>query len=289
MVMLPRSLVYQFAGRYVAGENIENALNVTRELNDQGYSVTLDILGEHTNSRVKAMKITNQYANIYNLINNQKLDCNISLKPSHIGLDISQEYCLENLMIVLKSAEDNSNFLRIDMEDSSITDTTLQLYQNCHSHYSNIGTVFQSYLYRTENDIKNLNINPSNIRLCKGIYRESPEIAIQSRKKINRNYLKLLRLGFAKNAYIGIATHDLELLVEVYKLIDEMNISADQFEFQVLYGVPMAGWLHKHLQIGYKVRIYVPFGPDWYDYSLRRLKENPNIAGYILKNMFSKK
>ncbi len=285
--LIPPKLVYKFAGRYVAGESIEDALTKTKELNDKGFSVTLDILGEHTQSKIKAVDITNQYSHIYQNITDIKLDCNISLKPSHIGLDISEEFCLDNLLTLLNVAKKTQNFLRIDMEDSSTTDTTLQLYKKCYIQYPNVGTVFQSYLHRTREDIIKLDLNPVNFRLCKGIYKEPPEIAIQSRNKINDNFLELLRIGFEKNAYIGIATHDLNLLTRIYQLIKEMKISSDQFEFQVLYGVPMAGWLEKHLANSYKVRIYVPFGPDWYNYSLRRLKENPNIAGYVLKNLFS--
>ena len=149
--------------------------------------------------------------------------------------------------------------------------------------------VLQAYLYRSKDDLDSLckgsNIN---LRICKGIYREHPDIAIQDRQKINDNYISLLKYAWEKNIYVAIATHDLELIETAYQLINDLNISSDQFEFQVLYGVPMSGWLQKHLKNGYKVRIYLPFGKDWYDYSLRRLKENPNIAGYILNNIFRK-
>ncbi len=286
--LLPRKLIFAFAGRYVAGENVYTALDVTKRLNKNGYSVTLDILGEHTKNKIEANKITEEYKEIFLLIKKQMLDCNISLKPTHIGLDLSKEYCKQNLNILLEAAKENNNFLRIDMEDSKVTDTTIQLFHACYKNYKSVGTVFQSYLFRTESDILNLNIDRVNFRLCKGIYKESPNISIQSKKEINKNFLKLLKLGFKNNAYIGIATHDLKLLEGIYKIIDEMNIPKNRFEFQVLYGVPMSGWLEKHLQNGYKVRVYVPFGPDWYDYSLRRLKENPNILGYVLKNIFSK-
>jgi len=150
-----------------------------------------------------------------------------------------------------------------------------------------VGTVFQAYLYRTQTDLEDLSQNGSfNFRLCKGIYKEPPEIAIQRRRKINSNFIKLLRFAFEKGIYVGIATHDLELLESAYALISEFNVSSDKFEFQVLYGVPMSGWLEKHLKNNFKVRVYVPFGKDWYAYSIRRLKENPNIAGYILKDLF---
>jgi proline dehydrogenase len=152
-----------------------------------------------------------------------------------------------------------------------------------------VGTVFQAYLYRTENDIESLSNDGFNFRLCKGIYHEDPDIAIQNRDDINKNFLKVLKLAFNNGAYVGIATHDLKLLEDVYSLIRDDKIDRSQFEFQVLYGVPMSGWLEKHLENGYKVRVYVPFGPEWYEYSIRRLKENPNIVGYVLSNFLRKK
>ena len=284
---LPRWIVWKIAGRYVAGETGAKALAVVRQLNDKGYSATVDILGEHTNSKSEAAEITREYMNIYDEISKQKLDCNISIKPSHIGHDISNEILQTNLDKLLLKAEETNNFLRIDMENSTITDNTISLYKNCRRKYKHVGTVFQAYLYRTQADLEQLSQNGSfNFRLCKGIYKEPAAIAIQRRRKINNNFLKLLRFAFEKGIYVGIATHDLGLLKSVYALISELNISTDKFEFQVLYGVPMSGWLEKHLKNNFKVRIYIPFGVDWYAYSIRRLKENPNIAGYILKDLF---
>ena len=284
---LPRWIVWKIAGRYVAGETGAKALAVVRQLNDKGYSATVDILGEHTNSKSEAAEITREYMNIYDEISKQKLDCNISIKPSHIGHDISNEILQTNLDKLLLKAEETNNFLRIDMENSTITDNTISLYKNCRRKYKHVGTVFQAYLYRTQADLEQLSQNGSfNFRLCKGIYKEPAAIAIQRRGKINNNFLKLLRFAFEKGIYVGIATHDLGLLKSVYALISELNISTDKFEFQVLYGVPMSGWLEKHLKNNFKVRVYIPFGVDWHAYSIRRLKENPNIAGYILKDLF---
>ena len=285
--LLPRSIVWRIAGKYVAGETADEALSVIKELNDKKFSVTVDILGEHTKEIETAGKITNEYLGLYDKIYKQGLDCNISVKPSHIGLDISRDCIHSNLNKLMEKAKGTDNFLRIDMESSLITETTIELYEEFKKQYSKIGTVFQAYLHRTENDLKNLCRNGSfNFRLCKGIYKESSAIAIQRRQKINSNYLKLLRFAFENKIYVGIATHDLELLGNSYAMIAELNIPSNMFEFQVLYGVPMSGWLEKHLENGYKVRVYVPYGKDWYEYSIRRLKENPNIAGYILKDLF---
>ncbi len=285
--LLPLWIVWKIAGRYVAGESIADALVVIRQLNEKGYSATVDILGEHTKSESEAEEITHDYLKIYDKISQQGLDCNISIKPSHIGLDISNEILQSNLDKLLSKAEETHNFLRIDMESSVITDVTISLFKSCYEKYQKVGTVFQAYLYRTQTDLEDLSQNGSfNFRLCKGIYKEPPAIAIQRRRKINSNFIKLLRFAFEKGIYVGIATHDLELLESAYALISELNVSADKFEFQVLYGVPMSGWLEKHLKNNFKVRVYVPFGKDWYAYSIRRLKENPNIAGYILKDLF---
>ncbi|MDP7027515.1 MAG: proline dehydrogenase family protein [Candidatus Marinimicrobia bacterium] len=284
---LPRRIVWKIAGRYVAGKTSAKALAVVRQLNDKGYSATVDILGEHTHSKSEAAEITREYMNIYDEISEQKLDCNISIKPSHIGQDISNKILQTNVDKLLVKAEETNNFLRIDMESSAVTDNTISLYKNCRRKYKHVGTVFQAYLYRSQSDLEKLTQDGSfNFRLCKGIYKEPPSIAIQRRGKINSNFLKLLRFAFEKEIYVAIATHDLDILKSVYALISELNISTDKFEFQVLYGVPMSGWLEKHLKNNFKVRVYIPFGVDWYAYSIRRLKENPNIAGYILKDLF---
>ena len=289
MPLLPLSFVRMIARRYVAGESSQEALRIVQRLNENGYSVTLDILGEHSKNKREAQSITNEYSDLYEKIHNQKLDCNISIKPTHIGLDIGEDFARTNLITLLNKAHETSNFLRIDMESSEVTDTTLDLYNECKTQYSEVGTVLQAYLYRSEKDLKMLSADDNcNFRLCKGIYRESPDIAIQKRGEINYNFLKLLRYAFEHKIYVGIATHNLELLKKIYDIIDELKIPVEKFEFQVLYGVPMSGWMEKHIENGYKVRVYVPFGKDWYAYSIRRLKENPDIAGYILKDIFRK-
>ena len=286
---LPFSIVRLVAGRYVAGETAEDALKVVKALNQQGFSATVDILGEHTKNENTAQDITREYKAILSSIYKQNLNCNISIKPSHLGMDISTECLIDNMSNLIETAKENSQFIRIDMEDSSLTDATIQLYTKCKEQYDKVGTVLQAYLFRSENDLfKLLNINRLNLRICKGIYRESSDIALQNRHDINSNYLKLLRFSFENNIYVCIATHDQYLIKEVYKIIEDLKIQNDRFEFQVLYGVPMSKCLKKHLKHGYRVRVYVPFGRDWYDYSVRRMKENPNIISYVLRNIFRK-
>ena len=286
ITLLPKSIVQLFSGRYVAGEKHKTALAVVKSLNNQGFSATIDILGEHVQDITEAKQITSEYIDLYDEIAENQLDCNISIKPSHIGLDLGENQFLDNLQLLIDKAMTYENFLRIDMESSLVTDTTIKAYTQMLKRSKAVGTVFQAYLFRTLDDVKNVQSDHLNFRLCKGIYKESEDISIQDRKHINENYLKILRYAFTANNYVGIATHDIDLLKNIYSLIEELNVSPDKFEFQVLYGVPMSGWIEKHLENRYKVRVYVPFGPDWYNYSIRRLKENPNIAGYVIKNLF---
>jgi len=286
---LPLSLMWLMARRYVAGENIEDVLKAVKILNEKGFSATVDILGEHTSDNNTARNITREYQNLLFSIHDHHLKCNISIKPSHLGMDISKENIFDNMDQLIKTARENNHFIRIDMEDSTLTDNTIDLYKKCKEKYDQIGTVLQAYLFRSEKDLTQLKDGKNlNLRICKGIYREPENISIRGRHDININFLKLLRIVFENNIYVGIATHDLSLLSDCYSLINELKIPNDRFEFQVLYGVPMSGWLQKHLEHDYRVRVYVPFGKDWYEYSLRRLKENPDIAGYILKNIFRK-
>ena len=285
--LLPKSIVSIFAKQYVAGENIDKALGVIQKLNSQGFKVTVDILGEHFTNKAAIQEIVSEYKELYQRINESNLDSNISIKPTHIGLDISYEYALDNFNNILKIAEQYQNFLRIDMESSKVTSDTISLYESLINEKCSSGPVFQAYLHRTYDDIKNIkNKSQLNFRLCKGIYRESEEIAIANYHEINKNYLKILEYAFKNEIYIGIATHDKYLIDKSYELIEKYNVSTDRFEFQVLYGVPMDGYLEKHKKNEYNVRVYVPYGKQWYEYSIRRIKENPNILIYVLKNLF---
>tara|TARA_Y100001970_G_scaffold51417_1_gene65070 strand:- start:1149 stop:2042 length:894 start_codon:yes stop_codon:yes gene_type:complete len=283
--IIPKSIIKIFAKNYVAGITIREAIKIVRNLNNQNLSATLDILGEHTKRKSECLEITNSYKEILKEINNNNLDCNISIKPSHIGTDINKDFFEKNLQTILDQAIKYNNFVRIDMENSNLTDTSINTYKAM--KVKNLGIVLQAYLYRTNNDINKLNAK-SNIRLCKGIYNESSNIAIKKPEQINANYLKLLKNAFKKGMYVGIATHDKKLIQQSLSLIKEMKINKNNFEFQMLYGVPMKTAINNLLENNYKVRIYVPFGSNWYDYSIRRIKENPNISKYVIKNFFLK-
>jgi proline dehydrogenase len=204
-----------------------------------------------------------------------------------LGLAMDYDLCRELFSEILDSAKEKNIFVRIDMEDSSVTDITIKMYEEMRKKYDNVGLVLQAYLRRTESDIIKLTEEKSNFRLCKGIYIESEKIAFKSKQEIRDNYLKLLKLIIEKNAYVGIATHDDYLTDGAQKIIKENNLTKDKFEFQMLLGV--REWLRDNLvKEGYRMRVYVPFGQRWYEYSIRRFQENPNVAGQVLKSIFKK-
>lgn len=284
--LVPKKIVGLFAKRYVAGETVPEALSTVKDLNDLGFAVTLDILGEHLATVEAARVIADRYIDLYQQIADAGVNTNISVKPTHLGLDLGLDVCRDNLFAILDAAKAQNNFLRIDMENSPYTDKTIELYRSCQGRYPSVGLVIQAYLFRSARDIAELTKAPLNLRLCKGIYREATEIAIQEREAINSNYLDLTRQALMGDAYVGLATHDQGLIDQLVALVKEIGAQKECFEFQVLYGVPMGTKLTELLAQGFKVRVYVPFGEEWYDYSIRRLKENPDIAGNVLRNLF---
>ena len=287
--ILPKWFAKPFARPYVAGQTEDDAITHIRTLNEKGFSATVDILGEHVLTKEEARDITAQYCHLYDRILNESLDCNISMKPTHIGLNISLAEAMSNITTILKKAQEHKNFLRIDMENSPFTDQTIEIYHHCKTIYNNVGVVIQSYLHRSIDDILFLANDQFNSRICKGIYKEPEYIAYQNREKIQDNFLTLAKTMATRNAYSGFATHDQDLIDRLLDWIIKDKIPKDLFEFQVLYGVPMNGRLEALLGAGYKVRVYVPYGPNWFDYSVRRLKENPKIISYVLKNFFRKR
>tara|TARA_B100000676_G_scaffold53307_1_gene52509 strand:- start:1545 stop:2453 length:909 start_codon:yes stop_codon:yes gene_type:complete len=286
--LLPKLMVKIIADKYVAGNKIKDAVNKTKLLNDQDLHVTIDLLGEHVKDLNEVELVTKTYLKLLEDISLSSLNSNISVKPTHIGLDISLDTFYKNALTLVESAKDKNNFIRFDMENSSTTDSTIEVFKKIHKDHKNVGTVFQAYLKRTYNDIEKLSKKQINFRLCKGIYNEDAGIAYKSYGEINSNYLKIAEMAFKNGCYIGLATHDLNLTEKLYKLIDKHNVPKENFEFQILYGVPMKGWIQRHLKNNFKVRVYLPYGPQWYEYSIRRLKENPNIARYVAKSIFSK-
>lgn len=284
--LLPRSVVHVFAKKYIAGETLEDAVRVVKELNAKGIFATVDVLGEAVKNKRESEEAKNECLIVLDAIEKNKLNSNLSLKPTQLGLIIDKQFCYEQISEILDRAKQYNNFVRIDMEDSPTTDATLEVLGRLKEKYSNVGIVVQSYLKRTYSDVARLNKLGTNFRVCKGIYVEPAEIAFKDRQEVRNNYLKVLEKIFDDGNYVGIATHDDYLVNGAYELIRKKNIPKDRFEFQMLYGVK-EDLRDKINADGYKIRIYVPFGEHWYKYSIRRLQENPQVAWYITKSIFS--
>ncbi|OGU97936.1 MAG: proline dehydrogenase [Ignavibacteria bacterium RIFOXYA2_FULL_37_17] len=284
--LLPKSVVHIFAKKYIAGTTLEDAVRVVQELNNKGIVATMDVLGEAVNTKRESEEAMKECLMVLDAINKHNLDSNLSLKPTQLGLIIDKQFCQEQISAILEKAKGYKNFVRIDMEDSSTTDATLELHNKLKERYSNVGVVVQAYLKRTYNDVEKQNKLGTNYRLCKGIYVEPAEIAFKERQEVRDNFLKTLEKIFDDGNYVGIATHDDYLVKGAYELIRKKNISKSRYEFQMLYGVK-EDLRDKINADGHKIRIYVPFGEHWYKYSIRRLQENPNMAWYITKSIFS--
>jgi proline dehydrogenase len=284
--LLPKSVVRLFSNKYIAGDKLEDAIRVTKELNLKGILATIDVLGESITSTAEAEIAKKECVQVLDAIRKQELKANLSIKPTQMGLMLNEDFCYSQVEELVSKAESMNNFVRIDMEDSPTTDKTFNLYKKLREKYESVGVVIQAYLKRSYDDVSKLNKMGTTYRLCKGIYIEPEEIAFKNRQKIRDNYLKILRKMFEDGNYVGIATHDEYIVNEAYKMIKGLNIPKTQFEFQMLLGV-REDLRDKINKDGYKIRIYVPFGEHWYKYSIRRLKENPNIAWHITKNIFS--
>jgi proline dehydrogenase len=284
---LPKFFVKIVASPYIAGITDNEMLNNVKKLNAQGFKVAIDILGEHVQTETEAQEITDRYVSIYNEIAKRKLSANISIKLTHIGQDLGYDIVKDNLYKLIQEARKNNNFLRLDMENTPYTSETIQLYKEMFLEYQNIGIVIQAYLNRSLGDIVNLANEQFNVRVCKGIYVEEPHLVMDDYQEIRDNYIKLVKEAINKGSYVGIATHDEFLIDNICLWLEKNNVPKHRFEFQVLHGVPMRKKLKQLMDNGITVRVYLPFGDNWYDYSIRRLKENPKMAGYIIKNLFS--
>jgi proline dehydrogenase len=278
---VPQPVVERLAQRYIAGPELKDARETVRRLNREGKMATIDVLGEEITSEADAAAIVRAYQDVFADIEQCGLDSNVSVKLTGLGLNLGYDLCRENLRAVVDDAASRGNFVRIDMEDSSTTDATLRLYRELRQEgRDNVGVVLQAMLRRTDEDIAALaDLKPS-VRLCKGIYVEPPELAYQDFDEVRVAFVRALEALLDAGSYVGIATHDEWLLDEGRRLVAERGLSRDESEFQMLLGVrPQLG--DELVQEGHRLRIYVPFGRHWYAYSLRRLQENPKIAGYI--------
>lgn len=282
---LPKSVVHIFAKKYIAGVKLQDAVNVTKELNSKGIYTTIDVLGEAISTKEEAILEKDECLRVLDAIAENNLMANLSTKPTSLGLSIDKDFFLEQIKEVLTRAKQLNNFVRMDMEDSPYTSATIEMFKKLQHEFDNVGIVVQAYLKRTMDDVIDLNKSKTNYRLCKGIYNEPEEIAIKNKQAIRDNFLKLLKEMLENDSYVGIATHDEYLVDGAYQLINDMKLSKDKYEFQMLYGVTEK-LRDKINSDGNKIRIYVPYGKHWYAYSLRRMQENPEIAGHITKSIF---
>ena len=278
---VPRPVVQMLSSRYIAGPELKDARATVRRLNAARKMATIDVLGEEVRTREEAAAIVRAYKDVFADITECGLDSNVSVKLTGLGLKLDYELCRANLVAVVEDAAARGNFVRIDMEDSSTTDDTLRIYRDLRAAgHDNVGIVFQACLRRTVADIHALAELRPNIRLCKGIYVEPHEIAFRDFEAVRANFVNALEQLLGLGCYVGIATHDDWLLSEGRRLVAEHGLERDEYEFQMLLGVreELGDGL---VRDGHRLRIYVPFGRAWYEYSLRRLQENPKIAGYI--------
>jgi proline dehydrogenase len=278
---VPRPVVQKLSERYIAGPELKDAREAVRRINAAGKLATVDVLGEEITTEEEAAAIVRSYQDVFADIERCGLDSNVSVKLTALGLNLGHDLCRDNLRTVVEDAASRSNFVRIDMEDSSTTDDTLQLYRELREEgHENLGVVLQAMLRRTQADIAALvDLKPS-VRLCKGIYVEPPDVAYQDFEAVRASFVRALEALLDAGCYVGIATHDEWLLAEGRRLVAEHGLGRDEYEFQMLLGVrPELG--DELVLEGHRLRIYVPFGRHWYAYSLRRLQENPKIAGYI--------
>lgn len=290
----PKKFVWLFSKRYVAGETMDESISISKDLNEHGIYITVDLLGEFIQSLEEAEQNKNAYLNIVKRYTDEKIEGNFSIKPTSFGLLIDAEKCYENIREVVVEVAKHNNFVRIDMEDSSCTDREMDLFIRLKKEFpTNVGLVLQAYMRRTYSDIERLIAEvhtpeaPLNIRLCKGIYVEPEKIAFTDFHQVRHHYLKDLELMLTKGVYVGIATHDQFLVKEAYELIDKYKVAKDKYEFQMLYGVT-PGLRDSVVALGHKMRIYVPFGKEWFGYCSRRIKENPKMVTDIIKAVFVK-
>ena len=281
---VPRPVVKRLSERYIAGASLEDACRVVSQLNTRGRVATIDVLGEEVSRRDDARALVEEYMEVFETIRAQGLDSNVSVKPTGLGLKLDRDFCRENLAEIVRCAEARGNFVRIDMEDASTTSETLAVYRELRDEgLDRVGIVLQARLYRTLDDIAALaDLRPS-VRICKGIYLEPPDIAYQDFDEIRENFVRSMEELVASGARLAIATHDEWLVDEALALIDREGLEPRDYEFQMLLGVrEQLG--DRLVADGHRLRIYVPYGRRWYEYSMRRLQENPKVATYIARD-----
>lgn len=289
----PKKFIWIFSRPYISGETVEDAMRVSKDLNNKKIKVTLDVLGEFIKTLNEAEENKKEYLHLIDVSHKNGIDGNFSLKPTSFGLLLDKDICFRHILEITARAASYNSFIRIDMEDSPCTDLEIELFRRLKSEFpGNVGLVLQAYLKRTSGDIEkmldlNSDNNPLNYRLCKGIYIEPEAIAYKKYEEINQHFLEDLEFMFKNKIYAGIATHDKHLIEGAYKLIEKYKVPKNRYEFQMLYGVTPK-LRESIVNEGHIMRVYVPFGKQWFGYSTRRLKENPRMASHIIKAIFYK-
>ncbi|MDQ4081450.1 MAG: proline dehydrogenase family protein [Actinomycetota bacterium] len=278
---VPRPVVRRLAERYIAGPELDDACRTVKALNERGRMATIDVLGEEVRAREEALALVDHYRHVFDTIREQALDSNVSVKPTGLGLKLDRDFCRENVASIVSCAEERNNFVRIDMEDATTTSDTLAVYRELRAEgLEKVGVVLQARLRRTLDDVAALaDLRPS-VRVCKGIYLEPEDIAYQDFQEIRDNFVRIVEALLDAGAYVAVATHDEWLVEQAVRLVDRYGLGREEYEFQMLLGVREALG-DQLLRAGHRLRIYVPFGQRWYEYSMRRLQENPKIATYI--------
>ena len=271
--------------RFVAGEALQEAVAAARVCNDRGMSVSLDYLGENVATAADAQRARDAYLEVFDRIAAEKLDANVSCKLTQLGLDMSAEFCEGQLLSIVERAAWYGNFLRADMEGSLYTARTIDVVKRVRSQSPAIGTVIQAYLYRSEQDVNDLLAYGCRIRLCKGAYKEPPEVAFPKKEHVDANYVKLMQLLLTSGFYHGIATHDPKMIAATIRCAADKKISKEEFEFQMLYGV-RTDLQRQLVRDGFRLRIYIPYGQDWFPYFMRRLAERPANLAFFVRNFF---
>ncbi len=273
----------RMARRFVPGEELSPAIQAARACNQAGMTVSLDHLGENVVTREDAARARSSYTEALDRIAADRVDANVSLKLTHLGLDPDPEFCADQLRILTRRAEELGNFVRVDMEGSAYTDRTLRMVKQARAETAAVGTVIQAYLYRSEDDIRELLGIGCRIRLVKGAYKEPSRIAFQRKKDVDANFIKLMKLLLPSGIYHALATHDPQMIEAAIRFAGEQNITKDKFEFQMLYGI-RTDLQSQLVRQGYRVRVYIPFGQDWFPYFMRRLAERPANLIFFAKN-----
>lgn len=285
--IVPKLLVRRIAAPYIAGESLDDQVVAITELNGKGFMAASAILGEDVTQRSESTEAVEQYEEVLATIASQRLNSNIHVKLTHLGLKLDKDFCYNNVKRLLEVADTYGNFVRIDMEDSPTTDDTFDIFFRLNAEFENVGCVVQACLRRTANDVQKLTAAKANVRICKGIYIEPSEISYLDPEAIRKNYAGLLEELLKASCYVGIATHDKWLVDEAIRIIGTLKLDVSQYEFQMLHGVDPK-LRQSIVETSHRLRVAVPFGPMWYPYSVRRLRKNPRIARYVLQALLTR-